>query len=811
MPRLLIAILGLLGAVPTGQAGTRWLEPPVLLAPQREGDGGISDRFGSALAFDGTRLVVGAPGATVPGGASAFGDEAGLAWVYLRDGDDFVESARLVAAERGFDDLFGYALAQDGERIAVGAPGTTRGGLERRGAVHVFERTGTGAWAQTATLVPPGSAAFDVVGVAVALSGDRLAVGAAGRDALAGAVYVYEYAAGQWQLTATLSAPDAAAGDQFGTSVALAGELLVVGAPLVEDSGGPGDSGAIYVYERVAGVWTPVQRLTDLAATPGALLGHAVTLRDGALFAAAPGDSNGTGTVIHWQRAGGAFASPQRIVPPGLEDFDQYGSSLAWDGEVLVVGARNFNGGEGAAFVYARAGGAWELLAPLVFFDGPPADSAGAAVAVAGDRVLVGAPFGQVGTARAAGHLDVYRRDGPEWPRVARLDRGAGARGQLFGGALAIRGGLALIGASGADPLPAGDDAGEASVWERDASGAWQQSAALVMPDGQSEDRFGVAVGIGAAHLAVGAFGDVIGGRLDQGSVWIYRRDPGGWAPAQQLVAADGLGGDGFGFSLAMDDSLLVVGAPGHDAAGAQAGAAYVYRAIGGAWQFEAKLLPPPGSGGFAGISVALDGERVAVGAPAARVGSATAQGVVHVYVRSQGAWILEQTVIAPDGAANDVFGSAVTFGGGRLVVGAPDDSEGTDLPAHGSVHVYVREGGAWTRAWRLLAPTLEPGMRFGEAVAADAGRLVVGAPGASVGGVPAQGRVYAYGAPGSAPVAVLEAPAAPAHAGFGSRLALDFGRLAVGTPEESGTNVLEGRVRLYTDADRIFRDGLER
>jgi hypothetical protein len=800
------AALSLLSALALASVG--WLAPPALLAPESSGDGGISDRFGSALAFDGTRMVVGAPSAVLPGGGSAQGIEGGVAYLYDWDGNTFVDKGRLTSSERGFDDLFGYAVVQDGPRIVVGAPGASRDGQERRGQVIVFDQV-AGAWVESAVLVPPGSVAFDAVGASLALDGNRLVVGAPGRSGLAGAAHVYEYAGGTWALSASLFAADAAAEDQFGTAVALSGDTIVVGAPRVEDAGGPEDSGAVYVYERIGGNWQQVQRLTDPAATPFSQLGQALAFDGTDLFSSAPGDNVGRGIVLQWRRSAG-FSNPVRIAPPGLEEFDLYGGSLAWDGQRLIAGAREFNGGEGAAFVFARDGnGDWQFVAPLLRFDGPPADSAGAAVAIVGDLALVGAAFGQVGAARAAGYVDVYRRDGIDWPWLARIDRGVSARGHVFGGALALRGGLALVGASGADPLPAGDDAGAAVVWERDVAGAWQRSATLVMPQGQSQDRFGSAVGIGDGRIAIGAFGDVIGGRLDQGSVWTWLRGPTGWVAEQQLIAADGLAGDAYGFSLAMDGERILVGAPGNDGAGSQSGAGYIYRRGAGGWTFEGKLVPPSASG-LAGISVGLDGDLAVLGAPTARVGDNALQGAAHVYAWNGSNWSLQQTVVAPDGAVNDVFGSAVALAGNRLVVGAPDDSEGTSIEAHGSAHLFVREAGNWMRKARLTAPVLVAGMRYGEAVAVDDERVVVGAPGAEVGGVPERGRVYAYADDAWDQPFVIEASDAPAYAGYGRVLALDFGALAVGSPAEAGTNPVEGRVRVQIDADRIFRDGHE-
>jgi len=165
-------------------------------------------------------------------------------------------SGRLEVPDLGPGDEFGTAVAASPDLIAVGAPGDDREGSEA-GAVRLFGQAGPG-WSEQSVLVGPDARTGDHFGSSLALVGDLLAVGAPGRDedgSWAGAVYVYRRDADSWTLVATLLAPDAAAGARFGASVSfLDPDRLTVGA-----SGHDGDrsgAGAAYLFQRQGDTWS---------------------------------------------------------------------------------------------------------------------------------------------------------------------------------------------------------------------------------------------------------------------------------------------------------------------------------------------------------------------------------------------------------------------------------------------------------------------------------------------------------------------------------------------------------------------------
>jgi len=244
--------------------------------------------------------------------------------VFTRTGGVWSQQAYLKASDTGAVDYFGYSVALSGHTLAVGAIGV--GGNQPdnsasdSGAVYVFTQTG-GVWSQQGYLKASNTDANDWFGYSIALSGDTLAVGARGEASAAtgvggneadntavdsGAVYVFTRTGGVWSQQAYLKASNTGAGDNFGVSVALSGDRLAIGA-IREDSaatgvGGnqadnsAGDSGAVYMFTRAAGVWSQLAYVKASNAGAGDLFGSAVALSGATLAVGAPDeDSAATG------------------------------------------------------------------------------------------------------------------------------------------------------------------------------------------------------------------------------------------------------------------------------------------------------------------------------------------------------------------------------------------------------------------------------------------------------------------------------------------------------------------------------------
>lgn len=293
-----------------------------------------SDQLGSAVALDGDTLLAASPWIDGPA------PDSGAARVYRRDGLEWAPVTALVADDGRADDAFGHAVALAGDIALIGAYGDDGRGASA-GAAYVFTRTGK-QWTQTDKLVGSTTATGDVFGRAVALdrTGTMALIGAPFHDAggtNAGVVYVFALGADGWTEQQILLAPDAAPSDRFGAAVALDGTTAVVGA-FFDDT-----IGSAHVFTRAAGAW----------------------------------------------------AASTKLVPAEAGGADRIGEAVAIDGDLIVLGASGDDDvatEAGAAYVYARDAGEWRRLAKLT---GPGLETrTGFAVAVAGELVVTGAPFG---------------------------------------------------------------------------------------------------------------------------------------------------------------------------------------------------------------------------------------------------------------------------------------------------------------------------------------------------------------------------------------------------------------------------------
>ena len=219
------------------------------------------DLFGYAIDVDGVHLAVGAPG------KDNAGQEAGGVYVFERSGADWIEKARLVPDSLGDQNRLGMSVAVSRDTIAGGAPyAATQTGGFAAGAVYVFVREG-GNWREQARLTARDGSPFDLFGSAAALDGDTLVVGAQGADdpssgRNAGAAYVFHRVNGAWVEQARLSSPDAGADDFLGQSVAVHGNVIAVGAFGHDDPETGQNAGVVYLFQRQGGAWSFQTKLT---------------------------------------------------------------------------------------------------------------------------------------------------------------------------------------------------------------------------------------------------------------------------------------------------------------------------------------------------------------------------------------------------------------------------------------------------------------------------------------------------------------------------------------------------------------------
>jgi hypothetical protein len=465
-----------------------WYSEAYLKAP----NAGNDDRFGQSVSISGETIVVGARfedsnQLTITNGATASSDNtagnSGAAYVFRRTDSTWINEAYLKAPNAEGGDFFANSISISDDTIVVGAyfeasnqatitngtTASTNNSALDAGAAYVFKRNGT-TWSNEAYLKAPNTEGSDNFGISISISGDTIVAGANGESSNqttitnglapvgvngtpgAGAAYVFRRTGSTWTNEAYLKAPNAEASDQFGISVSISGDTIVVGA-LDEDS-------------------------------------NQTTITNGTT--ASNDNSAGTsGAAYVFRRNGTTWTNEAYLKAPNSESFDSFGQSVSISGDTIVVGARSEDSNQttitngtiqvngtgandsGAAYVFRRTGNIWSNEAYLKAPNAETLDNFGISVSISGDIIVVGANFedsnqttitngaitGQ--TSDTANNLGVgaayvFRRSGNLWTSDAYLKApNAGGNmpniGDMFGESVSISGDTIVVGANGED------------------------------------------------------------------------------------------------------------------------------------------------------------------------------------------------------------------------------------------------------------------------------------------------------------------------------------------------------------------------
>ncbi len=295
-------------------------------------------------------------------------------------------------------------------------------------------------------------------GASIAMMGDEVYVGRPGEMSMfpmpatrAGGVHVFEIRmGGEWTETGVLSAPDGVPGDGFGMSVSVAGNLMAVGAPNVG-----GGRGAVHLFERGAGGWNHVAIFESTDGDANDRLGQALAISGSFVFAGAPGRSDGAGVVLVLERVGTRLNHVSTLPSGTPETNNQFGSAIAVDGDRVIVGAPGpaslsmlglvGSPRPGAAYLFRRGSGpaGWEQEAVLTS-DAQGIAALGQAVAFLGQAVAVSAPLSGGG----AGGVHLFEQDSSGvWAMTQVITPTSPSPGSLFGFSLAASEEDLLVGA----------------------------------------------------------------------------------------------------------------------------------------------------------------------------------------------------------------------------------------------------------------------------------------------------------------------------------------------------------------------------
>ena len=711
------------------------------------GAGGSASQFGDSIAMTSTQIVVGAPG---------FSSGRGAAYVYDYSlpvvSGHHVFSVTEVAAflspnaqtTNGGSD-FGVSVAISGNLVVVGAPYENFSGHVNAGHAYIFNLN-TGS---TVMLSSPAPETYGNFGHSVAISGNRVLVGAQGEtndlDVSVGRAYVF--AASSGDLLTTLVSPSPTPVDYFGGAVALSGTTAVVGAELAGAAGPDYESGAVYEFNLATNT---TLTLTSPAPMTNGYFGQAVALDASTILVGAPSETSN----------GSAYA--------------------------------------GNAYLFSSTSGALitsEFMAP----NWPHTGFFGTSVAENGtDGVIVGAPYETAEGDMWGGHAYIFHQIPLTLASPNPLLTTGYVSGGLFGGSVAIDNGVTVVGAPNETGPASTLTAGDAYLFHSSTG----PITALVPGYEQAGARFGASVAAWGKLVAVGAPGQTGGGAAD-GAVYLYSLTTG--LLEATLVSPNPSPSGEFGFSVATNGSTVVVGAPGENGG---AGAAY-------AFQLAYHVLPGPirvaywtpillstthpsrdqsaGNGEF-GFSVAINTTTVVVGAPGENSSYEDVTQAGNAYVFDAGNGTLVRTLSSPNpqtatsGFAGLGFGHSVAVLTGEIVVGSPAESTIVSAQA-GAAYVFSETSGSLLHSLTSLNPA-GPGSGFGWAVAANDGVIAVTALREPAFGVNAAGNLYLFNSGTGIAFERYNSPVPTQAMGFGYSVSVGHGgTIVVGQPAGPNRN----------------------
>ena len=304
-----------------------------------------------------------------------------------------LNETKLLPSDGASGDLFGASVAIDGTTIAVGSPHD-----EERGSIYIFERDG-GGWVESQKLTASDAMIRDRMGT-VAILGDLLVAGAPSTTFMGrmGGAYVFRKIGSNWIEEQKLNASDGHSGDKFGTSVAVLNNVIIVGANEHDNGGGSStqDSGSAYVFEWDGTSWDQTQKLTPAVMTAGDRFGKEIAVEGNILAIGANQNEIGgpnAGSVYIFNRMGGVWSEGQKLIASDTAAINYFGDSIAFEGELLAIGAYNNNSSIGAAYIFDLQAGIWTESQKLVADDAVSGDFFGFSVAANDSQIAVTSLF----------------------------------------------------------------------------------------------------------------------------------------------------------------------------------------------------------------------------------------------------------------------------------------------------------------------------------------------------------------------------------------------------------------------------------
>ena len=796
---LALSLIGTAGCLPAGAAAIPYSQARIFQSASAARQ--IDTRMGHSVALGQSLVVVGSPYDNIGG------EDCGVVWVH--DAASGALLQRLENPIRFRDSHFGWSVAVSGSLVAVGVPEDNTGENDA-GIVYVYNMASSTPSVPTFVLSNPSPVDNDSFGYSLAMSGNRLVVGApkAGEgNSDAGRVYVYDLASGT-PVTPVVQINNPNATINFGHAVAIDGSKVVASA--VQETGTLGDTCRVHVFDVSSPTPTqPVLSLADASPSSDDHFGHAVAILGNRVAASAPlfdnGSNNSGAAYIYDLNSGTPTAPVYTLTNPASAVDDNFGNAISLAGSRVAVGVGLDDQGSadsGTVVIYDLSTGT--PTTPALTLGNPAApggDEFGHAVSLCGNRLLVSAPDDDVGIASDVGtsYLFDLSTGTPSTP-VLTFNNASPSSHEEFGYSVAIHGNLAVVGTQKDDKVAS--NAGSVSVFNLASATPEQPMLVIDNPSPTTNDYFGTAVAVAGTKIAISAYQDDTGGN-NVGTVYIYdTTSPTPGTPIRTLLNPAPLAQDQFGNSVAMSGNFVIVGCAKNDVgAFADAGSAYVYDLSSATPTVPILTFdnPAPATDDWFGHSVSISGTKVAVGAHQNDT-SAIDAGSVYVYDIASGTPTIPIRVLDnPSPALDDEFGYSVGISGNRILIGCRLDNAGaTDS---GSAFLYdLSSPTPGTPVATLLPVNPSNEDYFGTAVAISGTRFVVGVPENDTQATDG-GRGYVYEVTSATfpePADIVSSENQPEGEQLGFSVAIDDNNVLMGAPLHDANTSGRGAAYLF-------------
>jgi len=775
----------------------------------------LNDYFGHSISTNNNKTIVGTYGKdTQTGAAYIFANNTEVQEIQASDGSTF--------------DQFGWSVAIKNNIIVVGADKND----SNKGAIYIFNYNGS--WTETQKIIASDDTYNSSFGYSVAID-DVIVVGANGDDesgSNAGAAYIFNYNGNEWIETQKIVSNDIEASDNFGESVAISNDIIVVGAY----NEGENIEGAAYIFRLSGEVWVQEQKLQSSSMGNSYYFGNAVDIDNDIIIVGSYSDGGfSAGAVYIFRLSGEVWIEEQKLESSDIAPSDNFGWSVAIEDDIIIVGAKNETSLTGAAYMFRYNGSTWIEEQKIVATDKETNDLFGQSVSIHNDFLAIGAHQESTGFYRAGSayfynaisedalpqnYPVKYNTDLNKWALYkgtkpqAYIFNNVDKNAVIFNGSIPIQ----FYDKDNLRYLEAGDNyysvGGDTIAMSKYLVGTQVDENNFILKnqliknkcnlsvssggiigkiqgsDIDGNDYFGYSVAIDNGIIIVGAFGESEGGS-NAGAAYIYKYNGSSWTGEQKLLSSDIGISDRFGKSVAIENDIIVVGAYGEDT---DTGAAYVFRLSGEIWAEEQKLTASnKKESDFFGWASAIDNEVIVV---SARNEGINSSGSAYIF-RYDGTWTEEQIIQSSDIEANDRFGCSIAIEEDVIAISSEsEDTGGNDV---GAVYIFRYNGAEWIEEQKIQASDKEANDYFGKDVGISNNVIVVGAYLEDT-GEDGAGAAYVFRYNGTEWIEEqkLQASYVEGTAYFGVRVAIDNDIIMVGASGEDTKGSNAGAVYIF-------------